>query len=307
MLPTTVFVSVSIGGSQAIIPAGTTPNYSLPNVPAGRRDLIAAQEFSSGGTDTVVQKMIIRRNVQYANAATAPDLDFIGVESFVPVNHAMKLSNLCGDQSHATLSFVTANGQSAEYFSSAGRFFPAFNSDGVLSYGMPDSLFQAGDFHFSTVFAATSDGKSGRIVESMNHSLLGSDIHIWTRTLDSDGVVAWHESESAFARSVAVSKCVQWRGDRGVRPGRQLGSRQRHRRILWRDAVDLGHRCAEFAGAGYDASWGLRSGTTLSWLVVAVGGNILPFVGATSVDGAQIVAGFRTNSSASFSVARRRK
>jgi hypothetical protein len=63
----------------------------------------------------------------------------------------------------------------------------------------------------------------------------------------------------------------------------------------------------DFAGTGYDASWGLRSGTTLSWLVVAAGGNVLPFFGATIVDGAQIIAGLTSNSSASFAAARRRK
>ena len=63
----------------------------------------------------------------------------------------------------------------------------------------------------------------------------------------------------------------------------------------------------DFAGAGYDQSWGLRNGSTLSWLVVAAGGNVLPFFGATFVDGAQIVAGLTTNSSASFTAARKRK
>jgi hypothetical protein len=61
------------------------------------------------------------------------------------------------------------------------------------------------------------------------------------------------------------------------------------------------------AAAAYDPLWGFRSGTPLSWSVVAAGGNILPFVGAPMVDGAQIVVGLTSNSGASFSVARRRR
>ena len=63
----------------------------------------------------------------------------------------------------------------------------------------------------------------------------------------------------------------------------------------------------DFSGAGYDPSWGLRSGTPLSWLVVGAGGNVLPFFGATFVDGAQITAGLMTNLSATFSLAPRWK
>jgi hypothetical protein len=60
----------------------------------------------------------------------------------------------------------------------------------------------------------------------------------------------------------------------------------------------------DFTGAGYNATWGLGSGGTPAWLVVAAGGNVLPFFGATPVSGAQIVAGLTTNASASSSAAR---
>jgi len=302
----TAFVSVSIGGAQTILPAQST-GYTLANVPAGKRDLIGAQEFSSGGTDTVIQRMIIRRNTQYANAAAVPDLDFSGIESFGPTNHPIKLANLNGDQSQATLSFVTANGQSADYFSSTGRFFPALNSDGVPSFGIPDSLLQAGDFHLSTVFAVASDGKSGRLVESMYHSFPDQAVTLGpplsTPTVSSLGVSPTLRLRAQLPSQSAYNAGVNVEYDQGANSIEVTATAGYFGGVPPTWVVDV----PDFAGAGYDQSWGLRSGSTLSWLVVAAGGNVLPFFGATFVDGAQIVAGLTSNSSASFAAARKRK
>jgi hypothetical protein len=300
------FASVNIGGAQAIVPA-TTPSYSLPNVPAGMRDLIGAQEFSNGGSDTVVQKMIIRRNTQYADGATAPDLDFSGVESFIPVNHPIKLTNLNGDQSHATLSFVTANGQSAEFFSSTGRFFTALSSDAVPLFGIPDSLLKAGDFHLSSVYAAASDGKSARFAESMYHSLPDQTFTFGpllpTPTISTIATSPSLRPRAQLPSQSAYNAGVNVEYDQGANAIEVTATAGYFGGIPPTWTVDV----PDFAGASYDASWGLRSGATLSWLVVAAGGNVLPFFGATIVDGAQIIAGLTSNSSASLTAARRRK
>jgi len=302
----TTFASVNIGGARAIVPA-TTPNYSLPNVPAGLRDLIAAQQTPTSGSDTILQKMIIRRNTQYANAATAPDLDFSGVEWFIPTSHPIKLTNLSGDQSHATLSFVTANGQSAEFFSSTGRFFPALNSDVVPFFGIPDSLLQAGDFHVSTVFAAASDGKSGRFAESMYHRLPDQTVTLGpplsTPTVSTLGTSPSLRLRAQLPSQGAYNGGVSTEYDQGANAIEVTATAGYFGGVPSTWVVDV----PDFAGAGYDASWGLRGGATLSWLVVAAGGNVLPFFGATIVDGAQIIAGLTSNSSASFTAARRRK
>ena len=251
--------------------------------------------------------MIIRRNTQYANAATVPDLDFSGVESFVPISHPIKLTNLSGDQSRATLSFVTANGQSAEFFSSAGRFFPALNSDAVPFFGIPDSLLQAGDFHVSTVFAVASDGKSGRLAESMYHSLPDQTVtlgpQLSTPTVSTLGTSPSLRLRAQLPSQSAYNAGVNAEYDQGANSIEVVATTGYFGGMPSTWVVDV----PDFAGAGYDAAWGLRGGTTLSWLVVAAGGNVLPFFGATVVDGSQLIAGLRTNSSASFTAARRRK
>ena len=53
--------------------------------------------------------------------------------------------------------------------------------------------------------------------------------------------------------------------------------------------------------AGYDPTWGLKSGSSLEWQVTAASGNVLPFFGATSVDGTGVVVGGVSSSSTAFS------
>jgi len=46
----------------------------------------------------------------------------------------------------------------------------------------------------------------------------------------------------------------------------------------------------DLTSAGYDQTWALKSGTPLNWQVFAAGGNVLQLLGATPVNGANIVA-----------------
>ena len=64
----------------------------------------------------------------------------------------------------------------------------------------------------------------------------------------------------------------------------------------------------DFSSAGYDATWGLKNGESVNWSVSALGGTLLPFIGATPVDGAQIVgAGVGGSPSTSMKLFRSRR
>jgi hypothetical protein len=157
------------------------------------------------------------------------------------------------------------------------------------------------------MFAAAPDGRSGRIVESMYHSLPDQTITfgppLSTPTVSTLGTSptlrlrAQLPSQSAY-NAAAVAEYDQ--GDNSVHVSATAGYFGGTPSTWVVDVPNL-------AAAAYDPLWGLRSGTPLSWSVVAAGGNILPFVGAPMVDGAQIVVGLTSNSGASFSVARRRR
>ena len=56
----------------------------------------------------------------------------------------------------------------------------------------------------------------------------------------------------------------------------------------------------DLSAAGYDPTWGLRTGATVNWTVAAVGGDFLSFIGGVPADNAQIVAAGASGSSSSF-------
>jgi hypothetical protein len=65
----------------------------------------------------------------------------------------------------------------------------------------------------------------------------------------------------------------------------------------------------DLSSAGYDATWGLKSGVGVSWSVNAISalnGILLPFLGGTPVDNAQITGAGVADSSGTFSASRRR-
>jgi hypothetical protein len=293
--------TVSIGGAETTWTAFSGAGYSLRNVPAGRRDVVAFSSTTAANGDTQLQRMIIRRNVEYANNATVPDLDLIGGESFAPVQHPITFTNLAGDKSGATVSFVTTNGGSS-YFSGAGRFLNGLSSDGVGVYGIPDSLLQSGDFHLASVFASAKDGKSFRVAQWSVHSL-GNRAITFGPALAPPSVTSLGTTPYLRPR---VQLPLQSEYNGGASAEYDQGGNK----------VEVSATAGYFTGApaswvidvpdltsaGYDPAWGLKGGTTLSWLVSAAGGNVLPFLGAPLVDGAQIVAAGTSSDAASFNV-----
>jgi hypothetical protein len=53
----------------------------------------------------------------------------------------------------------------------------------------------------------------------------------------------------------------------------------------------------DLTAAGYDPTWGLKSGSSVDWEVTAASGSVLPFFGATPVDGTSLVVGVVGSSS----------
>src|SRR4029079_17373060 len=64
-------------------PSGGLP-FTLTNAPAGTRDLIAARSIPNANGTTQLQRLIVRRSTNYANAAAIPTLDFGALRGSVP-------------------------------------------------------------------------------------------------------------------------------------------------------------------------------------------------------------------------------
>jgi hypothetical protein len=169
-------------------------------------------------------------------------------------------------------------------------------------FGLSDSALQSGDFHITRVVASPQGGASRRFVYLMQHSLTKQSLTFGpvptTPTITSLGAAPYLRLRAQWARQSAYGS--------GANADFQQGSTDVNVAITATYAsgapanwtIDI----PDLTSAGYNAAWGLKSGTPLDWLVSGVGGNFLPFIGGPPTDGAQMVGGVASSSSSvSFS------
>jgi hypothetical protein len=247
----------------------------------------------------VVQKLILRRNVNYPTSI--PLLDFGGAESFSLAAQAIVPVNFGADQMYATESFVTANGATAPYLN---RPVGAGAANGGFGYGgMPDSLLQPGDLHALELIATPANSSSFRLAVLLQHSIMRDTINSMTfgPTLNQPTVTSvatspylrLHAQLAAQSDYNSASKATFTQSANSVgviTTAAYAGATPPN----W--AIDI----PDLTGAGYDPVWALKSGTAVDWQVIAVGGSFLPFLGATPVDGARMVGAGVNSTSSSF-------
>lgn len=288
-------VTVALGGAitEAVVTHG--PNFTIDNVPAGRRDLVAVVAFPNTNGTLAFSRMVFRRGVNYSTSI--PTLDFVaGVDAFAPTFKPIQVTNGLPDQVAATASFLSANGSSGEYLTA-----PAGPAGNVGYVGIPDAMLQPGDLHVVSVFAGAASGTAFRIAILLRHlavndavtlgpalsqptvSTLGSTPNLRLRTQlafqNEYGTAASAEFDQG-ANSVSVTTTAAYAGGTPA---------------AW--TLDI----PDLASAGYNATWGLRSGSSLDWEVIAGSGNILSLLGAVPADGDRISIGGAAKSSVAFS------
>jgi hypothetical protein len=142
-------VNVSLGGRQ--VTTNGPGAFTLANVPDGLRDLLAARNagaFGGSGINYVVDRLILRRNVNLANGAALPALDFGAAEAFAPDTRTLTLTNTSGHFTNVTTTFQTANNGST-----GAGLIHALSSTTLTTatslpwYGVPAARVLAGDRH----------------------------------------------------------------------------------------------------------------------------------------------------------------
>jgi hypothetical protein len=288
---------IAVGGASTEQPTLQGAGYTLSNVPAGQRDLIAASGRLNANGVRAIQKLILRRNVNYTSSI--PLLDFAGAESVAPWIPAIKLFNFGGDQLSLTVALVTANGASAPFYSRPVGANGATNGAGFEV--VPDSLLQPGDLQTISITAAPANDPSFRLAILMRHTVdtLTADTVTLGPVLNQPTVTAIGTSPYIRLRAQLASQSAYSGGAHadfsqpansvGVSVTAGYGGNTPANWII--DIPDL-------SSAGYDPAWGLKSGTAVNYQVIAVSGNFLPLLGATPVDGARVM-GAGTGSTAS--------
>lgn len=284
---------LTIGGASTQRAAAQGSDYTIDSVPAGRRDLVAARILTDAAGIPVIQRLVLRRDVDYS--ATIPLLELFGPESVPAVVQVISPTNVGADQASSATSFVTANGSTGPYFTR-----PAGANGGLRFAGLPDSLLLPGDLHAASIVASPTNGTSYRFAILLHHSIV-SDAVTFGPVLTQPAVTtigttpylrlhaqlasqaeynaAAHADFSQNGNSVGITTTA---GYSGTTPSD------------W--ALDI----PDLTSAGYDPVWGLKTGLKLDWEVLAVGGSALPLLGATPVDGGRALGASVSNTSSSF-------
>ncbi len=292
-VPTNGFATVAIGGASTDVHPLQGPTYTLDGVPPGRRDLIAAVSIPNSNGTTQFSRLILRRNVDYS--ASVPQLSFVGDESVAAAVAGIGIPNRGSDQTSASASFVTANGSSAPYASSLG------GPNGVGYAGVPDSLLQPGDLHAIFITAMPATGSSARVAIVLHHSVVQDTVMFGPAlsqpTVTSIGASPYLRLRAQLASQSEYNTAANAEFNQGVNSVAVTTTAAYLGALPPNWTLDI----PDFSSAGYDPTWGLKSGSSVDWDVLAAGGNaFLPLLGATPVDGDRLLGAQVGNTSASF-------
>jgi len=290
---TTAFATVTIGGASVQIHQPQMNSWTLDSVPPGRRDLLAVITVVNANGSLGFPRLILRRDVNYAT--TIPPLDFNSVEAAVPAFTPISTTNGLPDQISLGASFLTSNGISSPYMSGLGG-----PNGGVGYAGVPDTLLQPSDLHVVEVDATPTGGSSIRTAILMHHSVVGDNVTFGPKlnqpTVSSVATSPYLRLHAQLASQAEYNAAALAQFGQGAnvvavfKTAAYLGATP----ATW--AIDI----PDFAGAGYDPAWALKTGTAVDWQVYAASGSFLPLLGATPVDGQRMLFAGVGSTSSSF-------
>lgn len=146
-------VWITMGGARSIALPAVNPGFALNNVPDGQLDLLAgliSQSVQGGALIYSLNRVILRRGLNPAPNAVLPALDFASSEAFAPLVRSVSLSNIGTDLAMTMVSYHTASGTSAAFFTdinpstATSRQYP----------GVPAAQQATGDLHLLSIFAS---------------------------------------------------------------------------------------------------------------------------------------------------------
>jgi uncharacterized membrane protein len=280
----TDFASVSLGLSSELLVGGQT-SFTLDSVPEGPLNLLASRSSIDLNTFSLIpSRLILRRNVNYANGAAIPALDFNSSEAFAPATANLTINGAGTDTAFVVTSFFTGS-FALNGFSTGGAFLN-FGSSPLRYAGLPADRLQAGDMHAVIAFAnVRGDSTSTRGVLSFVRTIVDRSVTLGpvpsaanVTAISSTPYLrlrATAPSQAAYNAGASVSFTQATRSATvSVTPG-YAGSAP----ATW----DLS--MPDLSSAGFDATWGLRPATRTDWGLSTFGGNFIAFLGGTPTEG----------------------
>ncbi len=242
-------------GSGSASSAGTS--FAITSVGNRLADVFAYRQTTNLSTISIaIDKLILRRSVNYAANSVVPVMDFDGAESFAPATATIALSNAGADQTALITSFQTANGP-------AGSLVNVFGGS-TSALGVPASKTQAGDFHTLLATATASGNTAFRIVAQYNRDLanrtltFGNALALPTITVTGAGRLKASGSWTSEYGDAGASSITQGSGA-SSRSWTISGSRG----YFGAGSSGYEFELFDFSGVtGYLATWGLTTGVS---------------------------------------------
>jgi hypothetical protein len=288
--------AIAMGGSVATVTAPTT-GFTLQNVAGGAQDLIAvqsAQTISGTGITYTAKKGIIRRNLNLANNAAIPVLDFSAAEAFTPASATVTMANGGSDLLGLALGYFTSNGSSGSF--TAG--IPS-NTATQTYYGVPAANQATGDFHALIGSAIVVSGTGASQLRTAtkffktvaNQTLtFGAVPNTPTITTAATTPVARLRAQWAVQTDYNKLYTIAYTQTAGGIT-RQVNITATAAALSNPANVDI--TIPDFSGVtGFDTNWGLKTGTVVNWLTNASGWSFAGGAfGSTPVEGGVVLSG----------------
>lgn len=246
--------TVNIAGGTGTSAVAGTP-FNITNVGNRVSDVLAYRTTTDIALGTsAIDKVILRRSVNYDAGSAVPVLDFNGAEAFAPASATITLANRGSDQTFILASFQTANG-------SAGSLINLFSA---LVLGIPASKTQAGDFHLVQATARDAGNTSTRLIAQYNRDLVdrtltfGNTLALPTITVPGAGRLKVTGPWTAEYGDAGASAMTQGSGA-STRAWTVTGSRG----YFGAGSSNFEFELFDFSGvAGFQAVWGLAAGVS---------------------------------------------
>ena len=261
--------TATLGPSSATIVGGAGTAFQLTKVPDGALDLIA----SRSSTNSVVDKVIIRRGLNQPDGSTIPVLDFDAAEAFAPATANVTVGNLNGEAAEVSTLYFTSSGAGGAVLAPATVPGPS----PYTYYGVPAAKQAAGDLH---LVQAAAYPNSQDLTQSRSSALFFKDPTDRTVTLGpalSPPTVS-PAATTPYVRFRATGPIQTQYSKAVVAVFTQANATQFHHAVISASegylagAFTYDLTVPDFTGvSGWDNDWGPAAGTTTEWIVRASG------------------------------------
>ena len=272
--------SIALGSSGTTAGGLASANFTLPNVPEGPRDLIAARRTTATFSPNAY---IVRRGINPANGSTLPVLDFNAAEAFAPAGAEVTVSGVGGDDAQLFSLLTTANG------TGVNLSFAADVTDGAYDYfGFPADKLLATDLQQVLLLASTPGDTppDARMASFYFRGAANGTLALGPKLTPTVTSLATTPSQRLRTTAQVASEydlfaSVGYAQEDGNEATVSMTSGYRGSTTSWTlDIPDLS------GTAGYNAAaWGLSTGTPVAYTMTVYGGAFGFVTGAPPADG----------------------